>query len=119
MSISAINFGNNTVAQTTQNNRPKAQIPIQKNNVSNQQISTTHKELPKLSPLQAGLFSGAIWFGAGLAIERITGAMFKSMKSSFKVSLAMNGIVGLVAGTLAYIGTKKEAKQEQQAQKIS
>ena len=33
MSISAINFGNNTVAQTTQNNRPKAQIPIQKNNV--------------------------------------------------------------------------------------
>ena len=67
MSISAINFGNNTVAQTTQNNRPKAQIPIQKNNVSNQQISTAHKELPKLSPLQAGLFSGAIWFGAGLA----------------------------------------------------
>lgn len=118
MSISAINFGNNTVAQTTQNNRPKAQIPIQKN-VSNQQISTTHKELPKLSPLQAGLFNGAVWFGAGLAIERITGAMFKSMKSSFKVSLAMNGIVGLVAGTLAYIGTKKEAQQAQQAQKIS
>ena len=41
------------------------------------------------------------------------------MKSSFKVSLAMNGIVGLVAGTLAYIGNKKEAKQGQQAQKIS
>ena len=30
MSISAINFGNNTVAQTTQNNRPKAQIPYKK-----------------------------------------------------------------------------------------
>ncbi len=117
MSISAVNFGNNTVNQqvkTVQNNTQKPQTTSLRNECAKEGI-----ELPKPTPLQAGLLNGAIWFGAGLGIERLTSTMFKSMKSSLKVSLIMNAAVGLFAGVSAYLGTKKEAQQEQQAQKIS
>lgn len=108
MSISAVHFGNNTI---------NSQQQIKQNNNQKQQVQPTQKQLNQndvkplnLTPTQTGLLMGSVWFGSGFAFERIVGAMFKDMKTSLKVSLGMNAIVGLVVGTLAYIGAKKEAK---------
>lgn len=113
MSISKISFGNNTV-QTTQNNRPKPQIPITQNNTTNSQVPTTQNSF-KTSPLKAGLAIGSVYFGCGFAGERIVNSMFK-LKQSPKNSIIVNAGIGFVIGALAYIGTKTEARKAQQAE---
>ncbi len=112
MSISKISFGNNTV-QTTQNNRPKPQIPITQNNTTNSQVQTIQKEPFKTTPLKAGLLLGSVCFGCGFAGERIVNSMFK-LKQSPKNSIIVNAGIGFVMGALAYIGTKTEARKTQQ-----
>ncbi len=64
-------------------------------------------ELPKLTPVQVGLGNAVFWFGSGLLIDKLFGKMFKSFKTPLKMSLIINGAIGLVGGLMAFVREKK------------
>ena len=43
-----------------------------------------------------------------MGLDKLIGMVFKSMKSSLKTSLIMNGIFGAVMGGMSYWRAKKE-----------
>ena len=61
-----------------------------------------------MPPAAVGLSSAVLWFGVGMGLDKLIGMVFKSMKSSLKTSLIMNGIFGAVMGGMSYWRAKKE-----------
>lgn len=65
-------------------------------------------KIEKMPPAAVGLSSAVLWFGVGMGLDKLIGMVFKSMKSTLKTSLIMNGIFGAVMGGMAYWRAKKE-----------
>lgn len=65
-------------------------------------------KIENLSPAAVGLGSAVLWFGVGIGLDRLIGMAFKSMKSSMKTSLIVNGVFGAVMGVASYFKAKKE-----------
>ncbi len=65
-------------------------------------------KIEKMPPAAVGLSSAVLWFGVGMGLDKLIGMVFKSMKSSLKTSLIMNGIFGAVMGGMSYWRAKKE-----------
>lgn len=67
------------------------------------------KKIENMPPAAVGLGSAVLWFGIGMGFDRLLGVAFKSMKSSLKSSLTINGIFGAVMGIASYFKAKKES----------
>ena len=103
MSISAVNFGNNPVNTTQNKKQKKPEPPTLREELAKEGIN-----LPKLTPAQSAVVNGATWFLPGLLIDRGLGLIMKNFKTPLKVSLAINGAIGLVAGIATYIQAKAQ-----------
>lgn len=103
MSISAINFGNNPVNTTQNKKQKKPEPPTLREELAKEGIN-----LPKLTPAQSAVANGAMYFGSGFLIDRGLGLMMKNFKTPLKLSLAINGAIGLVAGIATYINAKNK-----------
>lgn len=69
-------------------------------------------KVPKVTPLQSGAINAVGWFGFGFLLDRLLGKLFKSMKTPLKLSLVINGGIGLIAGSMAYIKEKKNSLEK-------
>lgn len=69
-------------------------------------------KVPKVTPLQSGAINAVGWFGFGFLLDRLIGKLFKSMKTPLKLSLVINGGIGLIAGSMAYIKEKKNSLEK-------
>ena len=65
-------------------------------------------EIPKFTPVQSGLIAGGSWFTIGFLIDRLLGLFSKSLKTPIKLSLAINGAIGLAGGISSYFKAKKQ-----------
>lgn len=101
MSVSSIAFGNNPVSNKTQATQKKPTPPTLREELAKEGIN-----LPKLTPMQSAIANSAMYFGSGFLIDRGLGLMVKNFKTPLKLSLALNGAVGLVAGVVTYIREK-------------
>lgn len=73
----------------------------------------------KVSPLTAGLVSGAGWFAIGYVIERALGRMIKTFKTPRKTSLIMNLSIGAALGSYTAYKVSKSNKEAAQSQKTN
>ena len=103
MSISAVNFGNNPVNTVQNKTQKKPEPPTLREELAKEGIN-----LPKLTPAQSAVISGATWFLPGLLIDRGMGLMMKNFKTPLKLSLAINGAIGLIAGISTYVKAKNK-----------
>lgn len=62
------------------------------------------------SPATIGLMNGFCWFGVGMLFDKGCSKLLKS-KVNTKLSLAIQGALGLVMGVRAYKIAKNESKQ--------
>ncbi len=65
----------------------------------------------KYKPAVIGLLNGITWTGIGFAFDKVLQKMFKSQTSN-KTSLIVNGAIGAVFGTYAYIKAKQIEKMQ-------
>ena len=76
-------------------------------------LSKLFDDVDDMPPLATAAVSTAVWFGLGLAIDKLTGMVFKSMKQPItKSSLIINGVFALAMGTFSYFGAKKAEKDD-------
>lgn len=70
-------------------------------------------DIDDMPPLATAAASTVVWFGLGLAIDKLTGMVFKSMKQPItKSSLIINGVFALAMGAFSYFGAKKAEKDD-------
>lgn len=67
------------------------------------------KKFENMPPAAVGLTSGLVWFGIGVGLDRLVGAIFKPMKTNIKSSLIWNGVFGAVMGAMAFWRARKES----------
>lgn len=111
MNVSRIAFTSTQINQSSQTNPPK------NSNSKSQSEPPTLREafaqeginIPKLTPLQSALVNGGFWALGGFLFDRGLGKMSKVMKTPLKLSLIINGCIGLVSGGMTYIKERKAA----------
>lgn len=70
-------------------------------------------DIDDMPPLATAAVTTVGWFGLGLAMEKLTGMVFKSLKQPItKTSLIVNGVFALGMGTLSYFGAKKSEQDD-------
>jgi len=110
MAISPISFmaapAQTSKAQSVQA-QPVVQSADKKGESLTEQLEKEGIKLPKFTPVQSGLINAVSWFGFGFLFDRLFGTIFKSFKTPLKLSLMINGAIGLIAGGMSYIKTKK------------
>lgn len=110
MSISITSFGNKQAVQQN-TNVSKNNVPSQSEKQEAGSLRDEFKkqgiDIPKVSPLMSGVGTAALWFGVGMLFDRLLGKMSKNLKTPMKISLAINGAIGVVAGIVSYIKAKK------------
>ena len=68
-------------------------------------------ETLKYKPAVIGVLNGLTWAGVGFAFDKVLQKMFQS-KTSNKTSLIVNGAIGAVFRTYAYIKAKQIEKMQ-------
>lgn len=112
MNIFIPSFGNKSLPQ--QNSNP-INPHINKGNKTDQsdigslrdEFKKNEINIPEPTPLMSGLGSAVAWFGFGFLFDRLLGKISKSLKTPLKLSLGINGAIGLIAGIASYIKAKK------------
>lgn len=70
-------------------------------------------DIDDMPPLAVAAGTSVVWFALGLALEKLTGMVFKSMKQPItKSSLIINGVFALAMGTFSYFGAKQLDKDD-------
>ncbi len=110
MAISPVSYNNQNISNkktafTAQQQQSAAQTP-QKN--GEQKADEFLKKFENMPPAAVGLTSGLVWFGIGVGLDRLVGAIFKPMKTNIKSSLIWNGVFGAVMGAMAFWRARKE-----------
>ncbi len=99
MKISPVAF----MANPQKINKPESELNDIKKELENNGV-----KIPKFTPVQNGLINAGFWFGFGFLVDRLLGKMFKNLKTPMKLSLLINGMIGLIAGGLTFIKASKE-----------
>ena len=89
MGISPVCFGS-TSYQKTLPSKVKSQNPYD-----------------NLTPVQKACVSGVTWFGMGFLFDKFLGVCSKNLKTPMKLSLGINGAIGLISGIVTYYKAKK------------
>lgn len=58
-------------------------------------------------PIAIGLLSAAVWFGIGALMDKGISKMWKGYNYNAKTSMWMNGVFGLVMGTVDFFRARK------------
>lgn len=108
MNLSAVNYGN-IHFRSTQPQQQTEQAQAQKQPMANKlvdKINKNNEAAMKYPPVAIGLINGFAWAFIGMGFDKIFTKMMGS-KSSGKTSLVVNGVIGAVMGTYAFIQAKK------------
>lgn len=92
-------------AQSTTTKTTKSQ---NKSDDLKKELETAGIKIPETTPLQDGMINAVCWFSFGFLLDRLLGKLVKSLKTPLKLSLLINGGIGLIAGGLAYIKSNKQ-----------
>ena len=113
MNFSTVNYGNvhfksiqpQQQPQQTQAQQTQAQQQPVTSKLVNK-IDKNNEAVMKYPPAAIGLINGFAWAFIGMGFDKIFSKIAGS-KSSGKTSLVVNGIIGAVMGTYAFIQAKK------------
>lgn len=108
MNLSAVNYGN-IHFRSTQPKQQTEQTQAQKQPMANKlvdKINKNNEAAMKYPPVAIGLINGFAWAFIGMGFDKIFTKIAGS-KSSGKTSLVVNGVIGAVMGTYAFIQAKK------------
>ena len=76
-------------------------------------LSKMLDDIDDMPPVATAVVTTGVWFGLGMALDKLTGMVFKSMKQPItKTSLIINGVFALGMGVLSYFGAKKAEKDD-------
>ena len=104
MNLSAVNYGN-IHFRSTQPQQQTEQTQAQKQPMANKLVDKINKN-NEYPPVAIGLINGFAWAFIGMGFDKIFTKIAGS-KSSGKTSLVVNGVIGAVMGTYAFIQAKK------------
>ncbi len=107
MSIQAINFGNKPTPIQNQTNTTTKSKKSDDLQTLRDEFAKEGINIPKLTPIQSGIFSGTLWFGTSLLTDKLLGKICNKFKSDTKTSLIIASGLGIVSGVLSYIKAKK------------
>ena len=82
--------------------------PVMKLNSKKQSIKTENNDsgVPSYPPVVVGVVNGLCWGMVGYAFDKVCSKLF-GYKSSNRMSLAINGIIGSGMGIYSFIQAKK------------
>ena len=79
--------------------------PVMKSNSEKRDVKTNG--IPAYPPAVVGIANGLCWGTVGYAFDKICSKLF-GYKSSNKMSLSINGIIGAGMGIYSYVQVKKQ-----------
>ena len=81
-------------------------VPVMKANPVKRKAEPCNDGIPTYSPAVVGVVNGLCWGTVGYAFDKVCSKLL-GYKSSNKVSLPVNGIIGAGMGIYSYVQAKK------------
>lgn len=120
MNFSTVNYGNVHFKSIQPQQQPQ-QAQAQKQPVTSKlvdKIDKNNEAVMKYPPAAIGLINGFAWAFIGMGFDKIFSKIAGS-KSSGKTSLVVNGIIGAVMGTYAFVQAKKMQNKAKTVDKMA